>query len=90
MTAPRWIEWMTLGFGYHVEHHLFPAMSSRHAKDVRDVLQRRWPGRYRSMPLRTALAELHRTARVYKDAVTLIDPRTGREYATLPLPTGAV
>lgn len=35
------------------------------------------------MPLRTAVRELHRTARVYKDAVTLIDPRTGREYSTL-------
>jgi fatty acid desaturase len=83
VTAPRWIEWVTLRFGYHVEHHLFPAMSSRHAHAVRDLLRRLWPGRYQSMPLRTALRELHRTARVYKDAVTLIDPRTGREYATL-------
>jgi fatty acid desaturase len=83
VTAPRWIEWITLRFGYHVEHHLFPAMSSRHARAVRDLLCRRWPGRYQSMPLRAALRELHRTARVYKDAVTLIDPRTGREFATL-------
>ncbi len=83
VTAPRWIEWITLRFGYHVEHHLFPAMSSRHARAVRDLLCKRWPERYQSMPLRTALHELHRTARVYKDAVTLIDPRTGREFATL-------
>jgi fatty acid desaturase len=80
---PRWIEWVTLGFGFHVEHHLFPAMSSRHAPAVRALLQARWPGRYQSMSLRAALAELHRTARVYKDAVTLIDPRTGREFPTL-------
>ena len=83
VTAPRWIEWITLRFGFHVEHHLFPAMSSRHARTVRELLRRRWPGRYQSMPLRAALRELHRTARVYKDAVTLIDPRTGREFATL-------
>jgi fatty acid desaturase len=83
VTAPRWIEWVTLGFGYHVEHHLFPAMSSRHARTVRDLLLKQWPERYQSMPLRTALGELHRTARVYKDAVTLVDPLTGREYATL-------
>lgn len=83
VTAPRWIEWVTLQFGYHVEHHLFPAMSSRHARVVRDLLRKRWPERYQSMPLRAALRELHRTARVYKDAVTLIDPRTGREFATL-------
>lgn len=88
VTGPRWMELMTLQFGYHVEHHLFPAMSSRHARAVRELLRRRWPRRYHSMPLRKALAELHRTARIYKDAVTLVDPRTGREYATL-VPGGA-
>ena len=40
MTTPRWIEWLTLSFGYHVEHHLFPAMSSRHAPGVRDAAAR--------------------------------------------------
>lgn len=83
VTAPRWVEWLTLRFGFHVEHHLFPAMSSRHAHVVRALLQARWPERYQSMPLRKALGELHRTARIYKDAVTLIDPRTGREFPTL-------
>ena len=83
VTTPRWIEWLTLGFGFHVEHHLFPAMSSRHAHAVRALLLERWPERYQSMPLGTALGELHRTARVYKNATTLIDPRTGREFPTL-------
>ena len=90
VTSPRWFEWITLKFGYHVEHHLFPAMSSRHARRVRDLLRARWPQRYQSMPLRKALAKLHRTARVYKDAVTLVDPRTGAEYPTLqPRSSGA-
>jgi fatty acid desaturase len=83
VTAPRWIEWITLQFGYHVEHHLFPAMSSRYARSVRSLLRQRWPKRYQSMSLRRALGQLHSTARVYKDAVTLVDPMTGREYATL-------
>jgi fatty acid desaturase len=83
VTTPRWIEWITLGFGYHVEHHLFPSMSSRHAHQVRDAVRRRWPLRYQSMPLASALAALHRTSRVYKDAVTLVDPVTGREFPTL-------
>jgi fatty acid desaturase len=83
VTAPGWVEWITLQFGYHVEHHLFPAMSSRHARRVRDLLRKRWPRRYQSMPLGKALRELYRTARVYKDAVTLVDPRTGSEHATL-------
>jgi fatty acid desaturase len=83
VTTPRMIEWLTLNFGYHVEHHLFPAMSTRHSPRVRELLRRRWPERYQSMPLGSALLQLHRTARIYKDAVTLVDPRTGAEYATL-------
>ena len=80
VTAPRWIEWVTLRFGYHVEHHLFPAMSSRHAPKVRDVLRARWPQSYQSLPLVAALLALHRTPRVYKDETTLIDPGTRQEF----------
>jgi fatty acid desaturase len=83
VTAPRWVELCTLKFGYHVEHHLFPAMSSRYARIVREHLQKRWPERYKSMSIFKALRQLHVTARVYKDAVTLVDPRTGKEFATL-------
>jgi fatty acid desaturase len=83
VTTPRWFEWMTLGFGFHVEHHVFPAMSSRHARKVRALLIARWPERYQSMPLVDALRLLHRTARVYKDATTLVDAKTGLEYPTL-------
>jgi fatty acid desaturase len=83
VTMSRPMEWLTLGFGYHVEHHLFPSMSTRHARAVRAVLRARWPASYRSMPLGEALRRLHRSARVYKNATTLIDPRTGREHATL-------
>jgi fatty acid desaturase len=83
VTTPRIVEWLTLGFGFHVEHHLFPAMSTRHARDVRALVQARWPDRYQSMPLGNALHRLHRSARVYKSATTLCDPRTGREHPTL-------
>lgn len=83
VTVSRVVEWLTLGFGFHVEHHLFPAMSSRHAREVRAVLMERWPAQYRSMPMREALARLHRSARVYKAETTLFDPRTGGEYPTL-------
>jgi fatty acid desaturase len=83
VTTPRWIERLTLQFGYHVEHHMFPAMSARHAGAVRSLLRTYWPERYQSMPLSSALLRLHRTARVYKDAVTLVDPQTGLEFPTL-------
>ncbi|MBA3820636.1 MAG: fatty acid desaturase [Deltaproteobacteria bacterium] len=90
VTSSPIVERLTLRFGYHVEHHLFPAMSSRHADKVRDLLRVHWPERYQSMPLTHAIRELHRTARVYKDATTLIDPRTGAEFSTLlPATTAA-
>ncbi len=83
VTSPKWVEWLTLGFGYHVEHHLFPAMSSRHAPAVRDLLMTHWPERYQTMPHGKALWALHSTGRIYKDATTLVDPMTGTEYPTL-------
>jgi len=83
VTTPRIVSFLHLGFGLHVEHHLFPAMSARHSDAVRKVLVRMWPGRYQSMPFGRALWRLFSTPRVYKDAVTLIDPRNGSESPTL-------
>jgi fatty acid desaturase len=83
VTTPRVVEWFTLGFGFHVEHHLFPAMSSRHAPAVRALALTLWPERYRSMSLGAALRRLYCGARVYKTSTTLFDPRTGAEHATL-------
>ncbi|HEY0254987.1 MAG TPA: fatty acid desaturase [Kofleriaceae bacterium] len=85
VTVPTWMDRLTLNFGYHTEHHLFPAMSSRHAKLIKRLCIEHWPERYQSMPFGRALLEINRTARVYKDAVTLFDPDTGREWpAILP------
>lgn len=83
VTLPPALEWLTLRFGYHVEHHLYPSMSSRHAPAVRELLLERWPGRYQSMPLGRALLLLHQTPRVYKDHYTVVDPGTSRECRTL-------
>lgn len=83
VTVSPLYDWLTLGFGYHVEHHLFPAMSTRHAPAVKAAILARWPERYQSMPLAAALRALHRTARVYRDQVTLTDPRTGAVWSVL-------
>ncbi|HYQ31275.1 MAG TPA: fatty acid desaturase [Polyangiaceae bacterium] len=83
VTTPRLVEWLTLGFGYHVEHHLFPAMSARHAPELRALLRVRYPGKYQSMSLLCAASALHRSARIYKDASTLVDPDSGREWPAL-------
>ncbi len=83
VTVPRWFEFLTLGFGYHVEHHLYPWMSTRHAPAVKRLLLERWPERYQSMPLLRALRTVYSTPRIYADAVTLTDPRSGRTWSTL-------
>jgi len=83
VTLPRVLEWLTLDFGFHVEHHLFPTMSARHGREVRQALRTQFPERYQSLPLTTAIHRLHNTARVYRDDTTLIDPRTGRTWSTL-------
>jgi fatty acid desaturase len=83
VTLSPLLEWLTLGFGYHVEHHLFPSMSSRHAPHVRDLIRQHWPERYQSMPYGRALRALHHSARVYKGDQTLLDPSTGKEWTTL-------
>jgi fatty acid desaturase len=83
VTTPRIFSLLHLNFGMHVEHHLFPAMSSVHAGAVRAQLLRLWPERYQSMSLPRALGRLFGTPRIYKDAMTLVDPHSGSESLTL-------
>ena len=83
VTLPRPLEWLSLHFGYHVEHHVFPTLSARHHGAVRAALREQFPDRYQSMPLALALRQLYQTGRVFRDATTLIDPRTGRISPTL-------
>jgi fatty acid desaturase len=83
VTLPPVLEFLTLDFGYHAEHHLFPTVSARHGKIVRAALIKHFPERYQSMPLSAALVQLYRTARVYKDDVTLIDPPSGETFPTI-------
>lgn len=83
VTTPRVFQALHLNFGYHVEHHLFPRMSPALAPRVRRLLLQRWPDRYQSLPLLTALRRLARTARIHLTDDTLIDPPSGRRWPTL-------
>lgn len=83
VTLPQPLVWLTLGFGYHTEHHLFPTASTRHGPEIRDAVLARYPERYQSMPLFTALRRLYQTARVYRDHTTLMDPPSGQTWPTL-------
>ncbi len=91
VTAPRWFNFYTLGFGYHVEHHLFPSMSHKYGPLVREQLKHFAPERYQSMPLIRALHLTFTTPRVYENQTTLFDKESGAEWRTLgPSTLGAL
>jgi fatty acid desaturase len=86
VTGPRFIQWLTLGFGFHVEHHLFPAMSARNARKLSHLLQAHYPERYQTLPFLQALWQLHRSPRVYRNSTTLFDPHSGKAWPALGSP----
>src|SRR5262249_2170061 len=83
VTAPRWLEWLHLDFGYHVEHHLFPTMSGRHARTVRAAIVRLYGDRYLTMPHAQALRLLYTRPKLHATHDTLVNPRTGATYHTI-------
>jgi fatty acid desaturase len=76
VTSPRWLSWLHLQFGHHVEHHVFPTMSGRHAPAVRDALVRLYGDRYLSLPHARALQLLYARPKIHDTHDTLVDPRT--------------
>lgn len=70
----RFIDRLHFNFSHHVEHHLFPNMSAKHAPRVRRWLLENERDRYVSPKHWLAFTYLYRTPRVYLDATTLCDP----------------
>jgi len=83
VTSPRWLERLHLQFGYHVEHHMFPTLSGRHAPAVRDVLVRLYGARYLTMSHVRALGLLYTRPKLHDDHDTLVDPRTMATFNAL-------
>jgi len=81
--TPRLLAAMHMNFGYHVEHHLFPYVSGRHAPEVQAVIERLWGDRYKELTLWRALRMVYQTPRLYRDPTTLMNPRTGELTPTL-------
>ncbi|HTN99169.1 MAG TPA: fatty acid desaturase, partial [Microthrixaceae bacterium] len=61
-------------FSHHVEHHLFPKMSAKHAPRVRTWLEENEGDRYVSPSHIKSFIYLYRTPRVYLDSTTLVNP----------------
>ena len=83
VTTPKFWSILHLNFGYHVEHHLFPRVSGRHAKKIHEVLKLNYPEKYKYMPKWDALKLLYKTPRLYKNATELIHPKTLETHPTL-------
>lgn len=83
VTNNPFFDFMTLNFGYHAEHHLFPSMPASKAKIVSKKLQEMYPDRYQIMPKWKAIKLLYSTPRIYKNRDTLINPETGQEFKTI-------
>ena len=81
-TNPFW-DFLHLNFGYHVEHHLFPRVSSRHAKTIHKLLKEMYPGKYKAMPKWKALKYLYQTPRLYKNSTELVHPKSLKTYPTI-------
>jgi len=83
VTNLSWVEKLHLQFGYHVEHHILPTVSGRHAPAVREVLVRLYGERYLTLPHARALHLLYTRPKLHDGADALVDPRTMTRYATL-------
>jgi len=77
------LEFLSLNFGYHVEHHIFPHMNGKHAKVVHRQLLKQFPTQYKVMPKFKAMQALYRTPRIYKNSRQLVHPYTGKVHQTI-------
>lgn len=76
-------DFIHLNFGYHVEHHLFPRVSCRHAKTIHNLLKQNYPTKYKHMPKWKALVYLYKTPRIYKNNTELVHPKTQESHPTI-------
>jgi fatty acid desaturase len=80
------LEVLHFNFGYHVEHHIFPTMSGAYTKHVHEILKADYPKTYHYMPKWKAMRMLYKSARIYKNSKTLINPETGKTFPTIGSP----
>lgn len=79
-------EFISLNFGYHVEHHIFPTVSGKHMKKVHKKLVELFPNDYQVMPKWKAMKALYSTPRIYRSDYELIHPETQAVAPTLGTP----
>jgi fatty acid desaturase len=83
VTSPPIVEILHLGFGHHTEHHLFPSVSHKFGRIIKQVTKELWPDRYHELSHWRALKLLWQTPRLYLDYDHLVDVTTGAVFGTL-------
>jgi fatty acid desaturase len=68
------VDFVHLNFGYHLEHHLFPSMSSKYAPKISKILQDKFGDRYIRLPFLRVLFYSLNNSRIYLDSDTLVVP----------------
>jgi fatty acid desaturase len=72
------LDLMHFKFSHHVEHHLFPSMSSKYVGRVRAKLQQHAGDRYLAPPHLSAILLVFHTPRLHDQVGDLYDPTSGR------------
>ncbi len=80
VTVPKFLDIIHSNFSHHTEHHIFPAMSTKYAPEIKRLLKKLWPDRYNEMSLWDAMKSLWATPRLYLDNIRLVDPASGNAY----------
>ncbi|MGB5133765.1 MAG: fatty acid desaturase [Prochlorococcaceae cyanobacterium] len=90
LRVPAWLDLLHFNFSHHSEHHVFPGLNSSYYPQVRELLLRRHPERFRLLGAGQAWRLLLSTPRFYRDAHTLTS-LDGTVTAPVPLgPDGLV
>lgn len=66
------LDWIHVEFSFHQEHHIFPQMSPKYARALREKLRELQPAAVVAYPLGAVMRELFRTPSIYKDDHTLV------------------
>lgn len=74
VTTHRWLDLVHFNFSHHVEHHLFPAMSLKHAPHIREKLREHATDCFLAPPHWVALRMVFGTPRIHDGYEALVDP----------------
>jgi len=81
----KFVDFIFSNFSHHVEHHLYPSMSSAKYPKVRKLIQEKYSNRFQLMTMKDAISYLFNTPRIYANAYSLVGIHTDeKHFCALP------